>query len=332
MTYSIELLSEDNAHRWEEFNNQSREGTPYHSLTWKQVLEEIFHLKLRYYLILDGRKVVGISPWIEQSVLNFQGLVSILHSDANCIVLDDALNADHLNKILSLFARKYSFLHLNTYNPALLDNIRFTHVPSGDTGQMMINLRDKSPDAVWAGLPKKIKQAIGVFEKDGFEVQVIRQPGDFDDFYRYYVENLTRIHGEILPLTFFERLWDLLSRDEMRVTVLTRDDLFAGGSLALLDPARKMIYGDYLAINRNLPNRYTPTYHIMWDTINWAWNNGYERMSFGRQRLDPDNLRFRNKLKFGAEHIPIHSKLILLSKPMLVSYRIREMLLSSRGT
>jgi len=116
----------------------------------------------------------------------------------------------------------------------------------------------------------------------------------------------------------------------MRITVITRDDLFAGGSLALLDPARKIFYGNYLAINRDLPNRYTPAYYIMWESLNWAWANGYEKLYSGRQRLDPDNPRFQNKAKFGAEHLPIRSNLVMLSKPMLLSYRVREMLMRSR--
>ncbi len=331
MAYSIELLSEDTADQWEEFNNQSGGGTPFHSLRWKQVLEDVFHPKLRYYLILNEREVVGISPWAERSALNFQGLVSIPHSEMNGIVLDDTFDADHFNEILSLFAKKYSFLHFNTCNSALLDGIRFTHVPGEDTGHMVTDLRSSPPDTIWAGLSKNVRYAIRTFEKDGFEVSEINRPDGLDDFYRHYSGNMTHINGTILPLAFFERLLELFP-DEVRVTVLSRDGLFAGGSLALLDPARKVFYGNYLAINRDLPNRYTPAYYIMWESINWAWKNGYEKLSSGRQKLAPDNPRFRNKAKFGAEHLSIHSRVVLLSKPMLVSYKVKEMLLGTRGT
>ncbi len=326
MTYSIELLSESNAHQWEEFNDQSREGTLFHSLKWKRLLEDVLHLKLRYYLILNGRNVVGISPWIEESILNFRGLVSIQHFETNSIVLDEAFNTDHFNKILSLFARKYSFLHFNTYNPALPGKNGFAHVPQGDTSHMVVDLRENPPEAIWAGLSKNTRYDIRVFENDGFEVRVISQPGDLDDFYRYYVRNMMHIHGEVLPLAFFEKLWDLCPPGELRGTTLTRDDVFVGGSLAILDPARKIYYGDYLAINRDLPNKYTPTYYIMWESINWAWSNGYERVSFGRQNPDPENPRFRNKVKFGAEQIPIHSRRVLLSKPILMAYKVKKML------
>lgn len=322
MACSIELLSGDNAHQWEEFNTRSREGTLFHDLRWKQILEDVFHLKLRYYLIRSDQEVVGISPWVELSMMNFRGLVSIPHFDENGVLLDNGFDNDRFDEILSLFAKNYSFLHFNTGNRARLCRTRFPHERSIDTGRMVVNLRHTPPEVVWAGFSKSTRQAIRKFENDGFQIRVIDQPDDLKDFYRYYTQNLTHIRGEILPHAFFERIWDMFSPDELRAMVLTRDDLFAGGSLALVDPARKTFYGNYLALNRDLPNRYTPAYYIMWEDINWAWQNGYEWLSFGRQRLDPKSPRYLNKTKFGAEHLPIQSNVVMLSKSTLVSYKI----------
>lgn len=300
-------------------------------MKWKRILEDEFHPKLRYYLIRDGPDVVGISPWIEKSVLNFRGLVSIPHSEANNIVLDDSFDADRFNEVLSPFARRYSFLHITTYNPALFEQITFAHVPGEETGHMMLDLRKQEPDALWAGLSKYTRYNIRIFQKDGFEIQTIDSPGTLNEFYHYYVKNLEHIQGEILPLAFFERLRDRLTRDELRVTVLTRDDTVAGGTVTLVDPAKQILFCEYLALNRDLPNRYTPSLYLFWDAVTWAWENGYEQVSFGRQRLDPNNPRFANKAKFGAEHIPIHSRLVLLSKTVLLSYKVKRMLLDSRN-
>jgi len=330
MACSIELLSDNNAHRWEEFNAQSPKGTLFHGLRWKQILEDVFDLKLRYYLILNDSRVVGISPWIEQSVLNFRGLFSVPHSEENGIVLDDPLGADCLGKIFSLFAKKYSFLHFNGSHPALSNVSGFAHEVTVDTGHMVADLRETPPETLWAALSKNTKRSIRTFENDGFQVHEVRLSGDLKDFYHYYARNLTHIGGEILPLAFFERVWDLFPQEELRSTVLTKDDTFAGGSVALLDPARKTFYGSYMALNRDLPNRYTPAYYIMWENINWAWKNGYERLFLGRQRPDPENPRFQNKVKLGARHQPIRYNLVLLSRPIQVSYKVRGMLSGSR--
>jgi len=312
------------------FNATSPQGSLFHDLRWKQVLEDVFHLKLRYYLIRSDREVVGISPWVEQSVMSFRGLVSIPHADENGILLDDGFDINQFGEILSLFAKKHSFLHFNTGNRQLPYRTGFYHEQSADTGHMAVNLRQNPLEAIWAGFSKSTRQAIRAFENDGFQLRVIDKPDDLKDFYRYYTLNLTHIRGEILPLAFFEKIWEVFSPDELRVTVLTRDDLFAGGSVSLLDPARRVFYGTYLALNRDLPNRYTPAYYIMWRDIDWAWKNGYERLSFGRQPLDPKNPRYLNKAKFGAQHMPIHSNLVMFSKSASTSYKIWKMLSGNR--
>jgi hypothetical protein len=330
MTYSIEPLSRDNADRWDAFNNRSPEGTLFHSLKWKQVLEDALHPKLKYYLILDGEDVVGISPWAEESALNFRGLISIPQSDANNIVLDGGFDPGRFNDLLSLFTRDHSFLHFNTYRPNLLSGITYASYSGGETGDMVTDLKKRPPEAIWGALSKKTTKSILRFPREGFELQEIDRKSDIGLFYRYYEKNMMHINGEILPLSFFETLWDHFSPDHLRIAVLAKDDTVAGGSAAFMDPVKKTVYFGYLALNRDLPH-YTPTYYMDWDLINWAWENGYERVSLGRQKADPDNPRFRDKAKLGAEHIPIHSRLVLFSKPTQILYRIKTLIPGSRN-
>ncbi len=326
MTYSIELLSEGNAHQWEEFNNQSREGTLFHSLRWKKVLEETLGSNLRYHLIRDDQKVIGICPFIERSAGYFQGLGDTPHSELNNIILDNSFNIGQINDLLSLFAKECSFLHFNVYNSDILDRIIYSNFPGGETGNMMLHLKRKSPDTIWETLSRQTVKRIRKFEKEGFKIQEIVRRSDIGQFYQYYVKNMVHIKGEILPLSFFENLWDFFAPDELRIVMLTKKDVCAGGTLALMDPTRKTFYYEYLALNRDLSQQYTPTYYLYWDLVNWAWDNGYEKVSFGRQKRDPNNPRFQHKAKFGAEHIPIHSRWVIFSKTVSLLSRLKRTL------
>jgi len=328
MTYSIELLSGNNAHQWEEFNAHSREGTLFHNLRWKEILEEEFGLNLKYYLIRDDRKVIGICPFIARSVGLFQGLESIPHSEYTNAILDDSFDASQIDHLLSLFKTECSFLQIDTYNPEIPNTITYSNFLSEDAGNMVLNLKQKPPEVVWETLSKKTIKSIRRFDKEGFEIHELSRRSDIEQFYRYYAKNVAHIKGEILPLTFFERLWDAFSPGELRVAVLVKNDLCAGGTLALLEPVRKTVYYEYLALNRDLPH-YTPDHYLSWDLIKWASDNDYEKISFGRQRLDPDNPRFRYKAKFRAEHIPIHSRLVIFSKAMSMLYQLKRTLLRS---
>ena len=60
-------------------------------------------------------------------------------------------------------------------------------------------------------------------------------------FYQYYAENLMRINGDTLPLTFFQKLLETYSQDEMRVTLLSKGDIYAG-DCTFIHPASKTAY------------------------------------------------------------------------------------------
>ncbi|MDD5420398.1 MAG: GNAT family N-acetyltransferase [Methanomicrobiaceae archaeon] len=322
MTYSIEALSEKNAFLWEEFNRQSREGTLFHSMQWKELLEHALDLKLTYYLILEDREVMGIWPFITRSVRYFRGLDAIPHSECNNIILDDSFDINRINDVLALFSKECSFLRFTSYNRDVLDRIACDNFSDAYTGNMMVDLNTTPPDAIWENLSKKTRKHLHRLENNGFEVRETRAPADIEMFYRYYAENTMYLKGDILPFSFFQNLMEMFPAKDVRIAVSTSGGDFAGGTLTIADRDKKTAYFEYMALNRKLPGGYTPTYMVYWDLINWAWDNGYEKISFGRQRLDPGNPRFRNKAKFGAEHVPIHSKFVLLSKPLRFPYRL----------
>ncbi|WP_292519994.1 GNAT family N-acetyltransferase [Methanoculleus sp.] len=325
MAFSVELLSEDNAYRWEEFNNRSHEGTPFHTLRWKNLLEEVFRLRLRYYLIFEDREVVGICPFVGRSIGLFQGLNSIPHSEFNNVILDDSFDPGCLDEVLSLFAEKYSFLLFNIYSTGGMDRIKHNNFVIEQTGNMVLNLKEHPPETIWSTFSRNMRYNIDIFEKRGFTIQEAHQPSDIKIFYHHYKENLTHIKGDILPFSFFQKLLELFP-DEVRIATLTNGDVFAAGWLTLASPDRDTAYYQYLALNRDLPNRYTPTYPVYWDLVNWAWDNGYEKLSFGRQKLEPNNPRFKGKAKFGAEYVPIYTRLIPLSKSVHLAYWLKRKL------
>jgi len=326
MEYSIQELSEENAAAWDDFNNRSAEGTFFHSTKWKSILEDVLKIDLRYWLIQRGQKVVGIAPFKSRRIGFFKGLDSIPQSECDSIILDDNFNARDLGKVLTLFAPQCSFFHLNTNNPTVLDHIGYNHYSLENTGHMVLNLQQKSPETIWENFPAKKGQRkfIRRFDEKGFKIHETREQEDMKTFHKYYAENLMRKNTDFLPLTFFQELLKRYSRDEMRVTLLSKGDLCAGGLLTFMHPVSKTAYFHYLSLNRNLPNTYHPTSYLFWKGINWAWDNGYEKISFGRQNMNLDNARFRIKADFGAEYTPVYSRIVLFSKPISLLYRIKK--------
>ncbi|RXE55849.1 hypothetical protein ABH15_06405 [Methanoculleus taiwanensis] len=328
MGYYLQELSAENTEDWEEFNNRCAEGTFFHNLKWKSVLESVLNADLKYWILQRDQKTVGIFPSRERRILFSKGLDTIPHSEYNNILLDDNVNPQDLGEAFSLFGSKYSFFSLSVRKQTLLDHIGYDHYPSGNTGNMILDLQQKPPDSIWENFPAKKGQRkfIRRFDEKGFTIHEIRRQEDIRTFYQYYAENLMRINGDLLPLIFFQKLLETFSPNEMRVTALAKGDIYAGGLLTFTHPARKTAYFQYLSLNRSLPNTYHPTYYLFWEGLNWAWSNGYEKISLGQQKLDPSNARFRIKADFGAEHVPMYPRVVLFSKATSLLYRMKKSL------
>jgi hypothetical protein len=326
MTYSIEAASESNVHLWESFCRQSPEGSLYHGMQWKRILENALNLKLKYYLILDGRQVVGACPFTEQTSGFLRGLGEVPYSEFNHLILDDSFDVGRINDIFSLLSRNFSFLHFTTGDPAFFSTIGYENYPDDENnGIMVLDLERNDPEDIWKNfLSAKDRKKIRGFERDGFELREVRQHEEIDLFYRYYLLHMQHINGTILPLSYFHALLDSFSSDNLRIMMASRGDEIAGWWLTLSDPTRSMAFFKYLVINRAFPNRYTPTLNIQWEIVKWAWEKGYKKLSFGRQKLDPANPRFRNKSRFGAEHVPIYTRLVLLSRTASMLYRLKR--------
>jgi len=326
MGYSIQELSEENAGDWDEFNNRCPEGTFYHTVKWKNLLENTLNIDLKYWIIWKGQKMVGILPFMNRPLVFLKGLEPIPHSEFNNILLKDDLDLRDLDKVLTLFASKYSFLSLNMDSKLLWDHMGYNHHSSENTGNMVLDLRQNPPDKIWEDFTarKGQRRFIRRFGEKGFWIREIHEQEDMKTFYRYYAENLARINGDILPLAFFQSLLEAYSQDEMRVTLLSKEDICAGGLLTFVHPASKTVYFEYLSLNRGLPNTYHPTYPLFWEGLNWAWDNGYQKVSFGRQRFDPKSARFQIKAGFGAKYVPIYSNIVLFSRTASILYRFKR--------
>src|SRR5690606_14232437 len=116
------------------------------------------------------------------------------------------------------------------------------------------------------------RKLIRRFETDEFEITEVDTEADLQRFYQYYAENMNRKGAVLPPFSYFSELYRTMS-DRARVTLLTRGPLVAGGVFNLLDTRRRKVYGLYLSLNKNLPNKYSPSYYLYWEGVNWAWEH-----------------------------------------------------------
>ena len=327
--YRLERLNDRNAESWERFNDTSAEGSLFHSLKWKQLAEKGSDIKRQYFLLYKGEEVFGIFPFIEHNIHFFRGLSPAddphrLHA----ILKDysDPLAMQFVVKELQNFdghQKKLSFIRVSASHQETLDSITsHTLIPLPDIGDMVLDLSESPPEKIWSTFSAKKGQRkfIRRFDENGFSLAEADSPDDLDIFYKYYEENINHIGGKLQPYSRFSELWNSLA-DDTRITLLSKESIVAGGMCMIADKLRKTVYTTYLSLNRNLPGTYHPSYYLWWEAINWAWENHFEKVSFGAQRLEEKNPRYRVKYDLGARFNPMYARLIPLTKSFAMGMR-----------
>ena len=261
--YHIEKLNDNNAAKWEEFNINSNEGTFFHSLKWKQILENTSNYKTHYFLLFKNSSVFGIFPFAEHKIHVFKGLFPFQFSGHNNSIIrdfNDPSTIEYIIKELPKLMRapkKISFIGFASLHKETIDNIKNYSVLIPDNpGNMILDLRRSPPEKIWENFTAKKGQRrfIRRFDETGFCTTEINSNDDLKLFYKYYSENINFI--ESIPHTFshFTDLRDNLSSDEIRITLLSKDTTVAGGMLMFPFKPKKTVYFEYLSLNRNLPN------------------------------------------------------------------------------
>jgi lipid II:glycine glycyltransferase (peptidoglycan interpeptide bridge formation enzyme) len=333
--YHLERLDGNNAVKWEEFNNNSPEGSFFHSLKWKKIIEKNSDFRTHYFLLFKNKSISGIFPFIERNIYLFTGFIPGPDPAYLNAIIQDYNDPSVMHYVINNLQtmnekhKKLSFICFSTLHKETIDTIKnYPVFPYADEGHMMLNLREFPPEKIWDNFSAKKGQRkfIRRFDENGYSLTEIHSLEDLKLFYKYYQENINFIGGTLRTFSHFTDLWNNLSSNEMRITLLSKNSTIAGGVLMFKFKPQKTVYLHYLSLNRNLPNTYHPSYYLFWEAINWAWNNEYEKISFGAQHLDENNPRYRIKNEFGGNFEPIYSKMIPLTKLFTLGYKCKQYL------
>ncbi len=313
MNYHIEELSNKNLKDWERLSEESREGNFFHTLEWKQILEQSYNFRSHCFLLYRNGEPVALCPFYEASINGIQGLISLPDSDYNHIIITDQydpLIAYHILQKCNEIAKenKLLFILITTFNEMTKDHFsKFSPLPFPIGGDMVLDLEEFSPDKIW---------------HDNFSKKEIKSIDDIKIFYNYYKKNLEFKNAAPYSFSHFEDLLKTYSSTEMLLTLLYKNEVVAGGQLAFLHSPKKTMYLRYLSLNRDLPTRYHSTWYIYWDCIERASEMGYSKICFGRTPPYQNDSHYQLKEKFGCRFEREYSLIFPRSQIFKMGYNI----------
>ncbi len=327
MDFRIKKLNDANIGLWEDFNQKMSKGTFFHTTKWKKVIESLGY-NSHYFLILDGDQTVAICPFFETEMKKFKGITALPLSDYNHIVIKDnnPLMIDFIIKELKTVAKKesWSYIIFNFLGKELINNLKNSFIEYSPTGTMNLDLEKLNHEKIWnevfsarRGQRKYINRLI----KDGFQIKELNTVAEFKIFYEYYIKNMEYIKGKKFPYSHFIDLYNLYYPNNLQISILHKEDLFAGGSINFLDPSKETLYLRYLAFNRDLPQYHIP--HLLWwEAIKTADKLGFKKVCMGSTPSDITNSNYKRKKSFGCNYQKIYPILIPTSKLFNLSLKM----------
>jgi hypothetical protein len=334
--YRVEDLNPTNEGDWERFNDGWENGSFFHSLRWKGVVERSFGLRARYFLVFEGESPVALCPFFESPLKRWNALISLPVGDIRHLAIATPTEQEVARLVVSkaISIAKGSRLSSAVFvtssveardsiaNVCPLVNQNPLEYPVAKVP--FLDLEKHSPTDIWENVfdsKKSQRKYIKRFENSGFVIGEGRSASDLDSFYKHYSENLEHIGAKPCGRSHLEILLGEYSEGELRMTLLQRDGEVAGGLIALFHPPQKTMYLRYLALNRGLPSTYHPPYPLFWDAVNYAYEHGFRWVCFGSSSADPDVRSHQIKMGFGCDYRAYYGQMIGMSVLLKVAYR-----------
>jgi hypothetical protein len=300
----VEPLS--NEDEWQSFVAGCPEGTFFHTLKWKEVLEKSFNVEPLYLVVRNSkREMVGLCPFVIWKELKlFKVIDSLKNSDCGGPLFREGYagpGAQALMDFLKQLVRNrgITYARLRCSREELCQEFR---IPGSrvdtSSGTMILDLQERSADFFWSkGIDTNRRKAIKRIYRDGFQSKIAKSLQEVRQFYDIYQENMAYLGGVTYPLTFFENLFDLLTPGSCNILLIARDqECIAGWTFFAYEPT-KTIYVNYMGLRRTV---YTVFDCLTWELSKWAEAKSYRYINLGSTPSDPVEIHYRQKFKTGA--------------------------------
>lgn len=180
------------------------------------------------------------------------------------------------------------------------------------------NLKGKSEEEVINSFESKTRYNIRLATKKGVTVKVAEKK-DLKDFHKIMLETGVRDNFVIRSLEYFEKMYDEMAPNHLRLYMAYLEDKPIAGTIAIL-------YGDkcwYLyGASSNAHRNVMPNYLLQWSMIQWALENNCNVYDFRgvSGNLEPTNPLYglyRFKKGFNGDFTEFVGEMDLVFKPFI---------------
>lgn len=280
------------APRWSALVARCAEATFFHSIGWREIIEEIFRHRTHYLVAQRGSELSGILPLAEvRSRVFGHALVSLPFSVYGGPVAEDEETESALIEAAEERARELGVQHLELRNRRALR-------PDWPRQDLYVTFRKTllpDVDANLQAIPRKQRAMVRKGIKHGLRGEIDES---VDRFFELYADNVHRHGTPPFAKAYFARLRDVFADNCEILTIVGPQGKPVSGVLSFHFRNEVLPYyaGDTMAARDLAANDFK-----YWDLMRRSCERGFTTFDFGRSKQGTGSYDFKRNWGFDAE-------------------------------
>jgi CelD/BcsL family acetyltransferase involved in cellulose biosynthesis len=266
---------------WLTFVESRQDATPFHHPLWTSLVADCYRLRGFAFVLKKQEEIVAGLPLVE--VGRRRRWVSVAFTDY-CTPLGEA---EALTELIGALDEKRL--------AEQLQSVELRSAVDGMTSSTVVGFRhlltlDEEPSAIFRRFNRsQVQRGIKRAERDGVRVRRSLSKQDLDVFYALHVTTRRRLGVPVQPKAFFDRLWQQMISPGLGAIFVAEVEGAPIAAALFLGWNQNLIY-KFGASERSAWS-HRPNHALFWSAIQWACENGYVLLDFGRTELDNEGLR-----------------------------------------
>jgi len=279
----IEELSGRLENEWDAFVFSHPDGTIYHQIGWKKLIQKTYNHAPMYLIGRENEKIVGVLPLFIIKSFFKKKLVSIPYCPyGGVLAINGEIQSQLINKAVSLTRDKnLKYLELREKK-----DLNCGLAKAEKHVSFLLKLSQDS-NALWESLSPSTRRHIRKAEKIEYEIKINK---DINTFYDLYSKHMRNIGTPTLGYKFFKNLANILNNSFDIATIYYKN--YPAASILLLYFNNIVIYdrgaSSYEHKDMNL------NYVLFWNIISNLSKKNYGYFDFGRSIPESGTYQFKN--------------------------------------
>ncbi len=297
----IKRLDSSSLESWDNYVQQSDQGTFFHLSGWKQLIDRVFSHSTYYLYAEENGKITGVLPLVQvKSILFGNALVSNAFCVYGGILAEDEETFLKLDKEACRLADELGVDHLEMRNQKQM-------MPDRPFKDLYVTFRkelDPEEEKNLQAIPRKQRAIVRKGIKAGL-TSVVDE--NIDRFFRAYSESVRNLGTPVLPKKYFQALKDIF-KDQCEILTIEHNG-------KLVSSVMNFYFRDqvlpYYGGGTEQARVVKANDFMYWEVMRRAVAKGIKIFDFGRSKIGTGSYKF--KRHWGFEPEPLYYEFFLVN-------------------